>query len=141
MQRSSPLSNGHEPPEAGCPNLSGTQILLVEDSLSLGTAMRSLLRACGADVIGPVATLAEAEGLIAESVPDAAVVDINLRDGEQADGLIDRLHHQGVRVVVTSGDPIVPPAAQKAAFILSKPFSEAQLFAALRTTQDAPPAR
>jgi hypothetical protein len=45
----------------------------------------------GAEVLGPVATAAEAERLIAEQMPDASIVDFNLRGGELAYGLIDRL--------------------------------------------------
>jgi len=124
-------SDVHDPPEAGCPDLDGVRILLVEDSLSLGEAMKSLLQACRADVIGPVASAAEADRLISENLPDAALVDINLRGGERADGLIDRLRDQGVRVVVTSGYTDLPLASTNVAATLSKPFSEAQFFAAL----------
>ena len=122
--------NAHDPPEAGCPDLKGVRVLLVEESSSVGEAMKSLLQACGAKVVGPVATKAEADRLISESLPDAALVDVNLRGGERADCLIDRLHDQGVRVVVTSGSSDHPLAPRKA-ITLSKPFSEAQFFAAL----------
>ena len=124
-------SDVHDPPEAGCPDLNGVRILLVEDSLSLGEAMKSLLQACRADVIGPVASAAEADRLISKNLPDAALVDINLRGGERSDGLIDRLRDQGVRVVVTSGCTDLPLAPRNVAATLSKPFSEAQFFAAL----------
>jgi DNA-binding response OmpR family regulator len=60
-------------------DLSGQHILVVEDSWHLGVALKSLLRSVGAEVIGPVATSAEAERLIAEQVPDVAIVDFNLR--------------------------------------------------------------
>jgi hypothetical protein len=72
-------------------NLSGQRILVVEDSWHLGVALKSLLRSVGAEVAGPVATSAEAERLIAEQVPDAAIVDFNLRGGELAFDLIDKL--------------------------------------------------
>jgi DNA-binding response OmpR family regulator len=107
------------------------RILLVEDSSDLGVAMKSLLQACGAKVAGPVATAADADCLIAESVPDVALVDIHLRAGELADELIGRLHDRGVRVVMTTGDSGQLQAPEKAAAILAKPFSEAELFAAL----------
>ena len=83
-------------------------------------------------MIGPVATMAEAVGLITEGVPDVALVDINLRGGELAYDLIDRLHALGVRIVVTSGDPEIPLAAGKAVAVLEKPVSEASLIASLR---------
>ena len=82
-------------------------------------------------LVGPVATKAEADRLISESLPDAALVDVNLRGGERADCFIDRLHDQGVRVAVTSGSSDHPLAPRNAMVTLSKPFSEAQFFAAL----------
>jgi CheY-like chemotaxis protein len=124
-------SNAHDSPEAGCPDLNGLRVLLVEDSLSVGEAMKSLLQACGAKVAGPVATTVEADRLISENLPDAALVDVNLRGGEQADGLIDRLHDQGVRVVVTSGYTDLPLVPRNVTATLPKPFTEAQFFAAL----------
>ncbi len=124
-------SDVHDPPETGCPDLHSMQILLVEDSSIVGAAMKDLLQACGANVAGPVATTAEADHLLTENLPDAALVDINLRGGERADGLIDRLHDRGVRVVVISADTAPPLAPGKAAATLLKPFSEDQLFAAL----------
>jgi CheY-like chemotaxis protein len=130
-------SNAHDPPEAGSSDLTGLRILLVEDSWQLGMALKSLLQALGADVTGPVATTAEAEHLASEHAPDVALVDFNLRGGERAYGLIDRLHDQGIRVVVTTGYADIPLAPGKAAAILQKPLSEAQLLAALRPAMQA----
>ncbi len=100
-------------------------------------AMKSLLEACGAQVSGPVATVADADRLIAASVVDAALIDMHLRAGERADALIRRLHDRGVRVVVTSGDSgqLQSPVAAT----LLKPFSEAELFAALRPARRVKP--
>ena len=70
--------------------------------------------------------------LIAEQAPDVALVDVNLRGGELAYDLIDRLYGQGIRVVVMSGYADVLLPSGKAAIILEKPVSEAQLLATLR---------
>jgi CheY-like chemotaxis protein len=113
-------------------DLSGVRILVVEDSWQLAMALKSLLQACGADVSGPVATSADAQRLVAEQMPDAALVDFNLRGGERADGLIDKLHEQGIYVVVTSGYAVLPIVPRHAAAILQKPISEAQLLGSLR---------
>jgi CheY-like chemotaxis protein len=124
-------SNAHDQLE-GLSHLNGLRVLVVEDSWHVGTAMTRLLQALGADVVGPVATAADAVRLISEHAPDVAVVDINLRDGELAYGLIDRLHGQGIRVVVMSGYDGVPLAPGKAAAILRMPVSQVQLHASLR---------
>jgi len=126
------IMNAIEPPEDLPSNLEGLRVLVVEDSWHVGTAMTSLLRAWGADAMGPAASAADAIRMISEQVPDVALVDVNLRGGELAYGLIDQLHGQGIRVVVTSGYADVPLAAGKAAAILQKPVSETQLLASLR---------
>jgi CheY-like chemotaxis protein len=122
----------HEPSGSGTSDLNGLRILLVEDSWNVGMAMQSLLRAWGADVIGPAATVADAERLISEHAPDVALVDINLRGGELAYNLIDRLHDRGIRVVVVSGYADVPLPQGKASAVLEKPVNEAQLIGSLR---------
>jgi len=125
-------SNAHGSPETGSADLTGVCILVVEDSWQIGVAMKNLLTALGADVAGPAATAAEAEQLISEQTPDVAIIDFNLRGGELAHGLIDRLNDRGIRVIVVSGYAVVPLAPGKVAAILQKPVVEAQLLAALR---------
>ena len=111
--------------------LKDARILVVEDSWQIATALKTLLRRIGAEVIGPAATLAEAEQLTAEQKFDFAVVDINLK-GEATYPLIDKLHDQGVRVVVATSYTALPQTTeQKIAAIVHKPFSEPQLLAAL----------
>jgi DNA-binding NtrC family response regulator len=124
-------ASGDDAPEAGLPNLKGKRILLVEDSWQLGMALKSLLRSFDAEVDGPVATTSDAERLISEHAPDAAIIDVNLRQGERSYGLIDRLIGQGVPVVVTSGYSDLPMVSAKA-HILEKPISEEKLIAILR---------
>src|SRR5215470_476031 len=116
------LSNAGYPSEADYSALRGLRVLLVEDSWHVGIALRNLLQALGADVAGPVATAAEAERLIADPPPDAALVDFNLRGGERPHGLVDRLQDLGVRVIIISGYAAVPVAPEKVAAILQKPI-------------------
>ena len=125
-------SNAHDPTEAKSSELGGLDILLVEDSWHIGSAMKNLLQLMGAKVAGPAATAAEAGRLWSEHAPDVAIVDVSLRGGERADGLINRLHHQGVPVIVISGYAELPEVSGKAMAVLQKPVSEAQLLASLR---------
>ena len=124
--------NGDDAGGARSSNLRGMRILLVEDSWQLGMALKSLLRSFEAEVDGPVATTTDAEHLISAHVPDAAVVDINLRQGERSYGLIDQLIDRGVPVIVTSGYSDLPMVPAKA-HILEKPISEEKLIAILRS--------
>jgi DNA-binding NtrC family response regulator len=125
-------SNAHDLPRPGSAELQSVSVLLVEDSWQLGKAMKTLLHVLGADVAGPAATTADAERLVAERIPDVAIVDINLRDGERANDLIDRLHEQGIPVVVVTGYAVVSLAPGKAEAILQKPVGKEQLLAILR---------
>src|ERR1700691_1311013 len=134
-------SSTHDVPDAGSADLTGLRILVVEDSWQIAEALKSLLTALGADVAGPAASAADADRLISEQIPDVALVDFSLRDGEMADGLIDRLNDRGVRVVVMSGYTVLPLAREKAVAILKKPIIEAQLLAALRPVTVEVPGR
>jgi len=93
----------------------------------------------GADVLGPVATIAEAERLISERSPNVAIVDITLRGGEESHSLIDRLCEKGIRVVVATGDTDVSLPLGRAALILHKPMKEDSLLASLRPRSSTPP--
>jgi CheY-like chemotaxis protein len=127
-------ADADEEPEAG--SLLGLRVLVVEDSWHVATAVQSLLRSYGAEVAGPVASTAEAERLVAERIPDVAIVDINLRGGELAYDLIDKLSDLAVRVVVMSGYSALRQHQDKVAAVLHKPITEAELLAAVRMPKE-----
>ena len=105
---------------------------MVEDSAAIGYAVKELLEVFGASVAGPAATIAEAEGLLAQTLPDVALVDFHLRGGERSDGLIVRLRQCGVSVVLLTGSSEFPATSSLiGTTILEKPVSEAQLLAHL----------
>jgi len=112
-------------------NLRGLHVLLVEDSWQVGEAIKGLLQSLGATVAGPAATVAEADRLLSEGTPDAALVDFCLRGGEQADGLINGMNDRGVMVVAISGYEVLPAPIAQRVTILKKPFTDNQLVAAL----------
>ncbi len=124
-------SSIHERSAAGSSELKDARILLVEDSWHVGTAISRLLRALGADVAGPAATIVDAERLVAEGTPDVAIVDVNLRGGERANSLIDRLHEQRIPVVVMTGYTAISLAPGKIEAILQKPVSAEKFLAVL----------
>jgi len=125
--------NGPQPSRAGSSDdLKGLDILLVEDSRDVGEAVKKHLELLGAKVAGPATTTAEAEGLLTKHLPDVALVDFHLRGGERSDGLVARLHEQGVPVIMLSGSFEFPPLPSlEGATFLEKPVSEAQLLAHL----------
>jgi CheY-like chemotaxis protein len=79
-------------------------------------------------VSGPAASIAEAEHLLAQHLPDVALVDFHLRGGEQSNELVTRLTVQGVPVIMLTGSPeFFPVPLVKGTTILEKPVSEAAL--------------
>ena len=117
-------------PNGGASGLRGVRVLVVEDTWLVAKALKTALEGLGMVVAGPASNTADADRLVAEETPDLAVVDVNLK-GEMAYGLIDRMHDRGVRVVVVSGYAVLPSSTKKAAAILQKPFSGAELQATL----------
>jgi DNA-binding NtrC family response regulator len=125
-------SSNAQSPRGASDDLAGLRILLVEDSWHVGKAMKTLLELLGAQVAGPAASGADAERLFSEQIPDVALVDFHLRDGELATGLIDRLHDRGVPVIVITGYAVLPATPKSVAAILQKPVSMDLLLATLR---------
>ncbi|MGY4368920.1 CheY-like chemotaxis protein [Bradyrhizobium sp. LB1.3] len=125
-------SSAHEPNPSESSDLKGARILLVEDSWHVGSAIKRLLRALGADVAGPAATIPDGDRLVAERTPDVAIVDINLRGGERANELIDRLHKLRIPVVVITGYSAVSLPSGQAEVILQKPVSVETFLGVLR---------
>lgn len=89
--------------------LAGLHILLVEDDYLVATELARWLRAAGADVMGPVARIEQACGLIDRRRPDAAVIEIRLEaepgGGDTVHPLADRLDALGVPCLFVTGDP------------------------------------
>ena len=112
-------------------DLKCVRALVVEDTWHVGKALQKLLEDLGVEVSGPAATVSEAERLIAESPPSVAFVDVKLRNGELAYGLIDALHERGIRIIVTSAFAILPERVEKIASVLPKPYTAAKVLATL----------
>jgi CheY-like chemotaxis protein len=120
------------PPTTSSDDLAGLSVLLVEDSPTIAEAVKQLLELLGACVTGPAATIAEAESLLAQKLPDVALLDFHLRGGERSDGLIAGLRQRNVPVILLTGSIESPtPLTLMGATILEKPVSEAQLLAHL----------
>ena len=83
--------------------LRGRRILVVEDSYLVAQELTELLEREGADVVGPVSTVYDAERLAREaSHLDAAVLDVNIR-GEMVWPVADTLSRRHVRLVFATG--------------------------------------
>jgi len=83
--------------------LAGRKVLLVEDEYFIAEDMAYQLKAGGAEVVGPVASVDAAIGLIEQTKRiDGAVVDINLQ-GVMSWPVADALLRRGVPFVFATG--------------------------------------
>ena len=116
-------------------DLNGVSVLVVEDSWALAQIQKVILEGAGVVVIGPAATIVDAEAFMATRVPDVAVLDINLQ-GEMSYGLIESLTELGIPVIVVTAYEVLPDLEKKVAAILRKPFQANALLQSLRRVVD-----
>ena len=120
--------------ETPVPVLQGARILVMEDEFLIAMALEAVLEDHGCVVVGPFATVragwdsADADGI------DAAVLDVNLRDGIVSP-IAARLQARGVPIMLhTSHDNAATlPDCLKTLPRLSKPSSDAGVARALAT--------
>jgi CheY-like chemotaxis protein len=112
-------------------------ILVVEDEYFLADDLRELLADAGAEVLGPVASIAEANKLIASGAPiDAAVLDVNL-SGQAVFPVADALQARNVPFVFTTGyDRWTLPDRFIAVPRLEKPLTGANLLTVIAPLAD-----
>jgi len=114
------------------------RLLVVEDESLIAMAICQDLASLGWDIIGPAATIAEARRLIeGASLPDAAVLDINL-SGQPVYPLAEWLQAQSVPFVFCSGyEEIEDHPAYEAWPRVRKPVNVDLLDDELRRIRDA----
>lgn len=119
--------------------VTGRRLLVVEDDYFWADDLRKALRAAGATVLGPVASVEAAMGLLkAEPVPDAAILDLDLR-GVQAFDVADRLIARRVPILIVTGyEGGALPSPYAAMSWLEKPTSIAAVLTALDALLPAP---
>ena len=113
-------------------DLAGCRLLLAEDEFLMAEDVSGDLLARGAEVVGPVASVAEALAVVrAGGRLDGAILDLNLQ-GELAYPIADALIERGVPIVFATGydrDVIAPP--YRAIPRCEKPVTAARLALAL----------
>ena len=75
-------------------SLNGINVLVVEDSWHVASAIKSVIENAGMEVVALAATVADAEEMMALHQPEMAVVDINLQ-GEETYDLIQQMFEIG----------------------------------------------
>jgi DNA-binding response OmpR family regulator len=111
--------------------LHGLRILVVEDDPIIALDLPEVLRAAGAEVVGPAHTVAKALRLIETQPVDAAVLDHRLED-HTAIPVGERLLRDGVPFLFHTSSRGGPELAFPTVRILDKPTHPEQLVAEIK---------
>jgi DNA-binding response OmpR family regulator len=113
--------------------ISGYKVLLVEDEALLSEVVTAALIDAEAEVVGPAATVGEAQKLAKSERLDAAVLDLNLLDGQITSVLESLLAREIPTVIYTGGE--LPTSVMKRhphLLVCKKPVSPAKLIAHIK---------
>jgi DNA-binding response OmpR family regulator len=114
------------------PSLVGRRILVVKDEYLIATEVKRWLQAAGSEVLGPVPSVDQALDLIEDDRPDAAVLDVNLGDGDTVYPVADKLCVLGVPYLFATGDvKLADASVYRHQLRLEKPFAQRELVRAL----------
>ena len=109
------------------------RVLIVEDEVLLATELEYLVAASGAEPVGHAMTSPEAMDLAQRLRPDLALVDVHLGDGptgiDAARAMTD--HCGAIVLFITANMKRLPDDLAGACGVMSKPYSEHQIRAAL----------
>jgi DNA-binding response OmpR family regulator len=105
-------------------------LLVLEDEPLIRMDMEDILRGAGSTVT-TVATLEDARAILAERLPDVAILDALVPDGDTF-ALARELTAQHVAVVFVTGYPSGIPADLAGCPMVEKPFAPESLTAAVR---------
>jgi DNA-binding response OmpR family regulator len=109
-------------------SLAGFRILVVEDEYLIAMELKRWLQEAGVEVLGPVPSVERALDLIEDERLDAAVLDINLGDGDTSFPIADRLEVLKVPYLFATGEVrTAKSSGYNASPRLEKPCSRADL--------------
>ena len=120
------------------PKIAGAKVLVVEDEFMVALELEQALCDLGYAVLGPAASAEDALRLLERERPDAATLDVRLRDG-RVTPVAERLRAAGVPfVLVTScGEGELPEPVLREAPRLDKPCDARGLRPAIARLLDA----
>lgn len=100
------------------------RILIVEDEPLIAMMLEDFAEALGHSCVGSADSVSGAILLIDQQAFDAAILDVNLRGGEQCWPIADKLAEYGKPYLLASGGQVeMLPDRHRDAPVLAKPFT------------------
>jgi CheY-like chemotaxis protein len=111
------------------------RVLVVEDELIIAMVYEHWLQTLGCRMLGPVGTVSEALSFLEDELPDAVLLDANLR-GQLSSPVAQALRDRGIPFLVVTGyvDRVLPDPHLRTAPCLAKPFDERDLIQRMAET-------
>ncbi|WP_298090053.1 hypothetical protein [uncultured Sphingomonas sp.] len=110
-------------------SVSGRRVLVVEDDYFLAMDLSSMLKDRGAEVLGPVANVADALTCVRDGL-DAAVLDFRLGE-ETSRPIAEELTRGGIPYIYLTGSPPEVGTSHGAAAVCAKPAADREVLDAL----------
>ena len=99
-------------------------VLIVEDEPLIAMMLEDFLETLGHSVVGTCESVEEAIEKVEAGGFDLAIIDVQLKDGQQVWPLADRLVEEGKPYIIATGGHVDPPPEQHAdAPVLCKPYT------------------
>lgn len=141
MRRTAPEKAPPATPKAPVPAhlLDGKRVLVVEDQFVIALEAEHLLSDLGVGAVETATSVAEAMLKIERSMPDVAILDVNLGDGRTSVPIAEALARLRIPFVFATGygDSAMLPPALFGLPIVRKPYSSRALASALASALDA----
>lgn len=108
--------------------LNHAAILIAEDETYIAMALQWAVEDAGGTVIGPAATVGETLALLDNNIVEAAILDVNLADGDITP-VAERMIAMGVQIIFQTGTGLPPELAARfpGLIVLTKPCSPESL--------------
>jgi DNA-binding response OmpR family regulator len=115
------MADATKPPTSSA----ATRVLVVEDEAVISLTLKQILNDHGYHVLGPVPTVEDALRLLAQELPDLALLDVNLR-GELVTPVANKLGAWGVPFVLVTGHEVaeLPALELRQSLWVPKPIVE-----------------
>ena len=111
------------------------KILIVEDEALVAMSVEYLLKLDGHEIIGIAEDFPSVMAAIERERPDLALVDVQLAHGDSGLDVAAELARRGIPSIFATGNAPTQPCADVAIGCISKPFSDAALFGAVRVAE------
>jgi DNA-binding NtrC family response regulator len=114
--------------------LSGAPVLVAEDQTYIALDLSLAIEDAGGTVVGPASSAAEALELLATSNVEAAILDVDLLDGD-CSAVVEALASRGIPIIIQTGVDLPPALAARYPDLIvqKKPCMTSRLVAQLES--------